>query len=81
MPIYCYNCKDCSHEFEVRHSMVFEDQACLSCKSKNVFKVPSLNTTRVSPASPRVGKIVDDYIEETKSLIKAEKKNLKKEVL
>lgn len=81
MPTYCYSCKDCSHEFESRHSMNFEDQACLSCKSKNVFKIPSLSTVKPSVSSPRVGKIVDDYIKETKSLIKTEKKNLKKEVL
>ena len=81
MPIYCYSCKDCSHEFEARHPMNFEDQVCLSCKSKNVFKVPSLSTVKPSASSSRVGKIVDDYIKETKSLIKAEKKSLKKEVL
>ena len=82
MPVYCYKCNDCKEEFEVRHSMSFEDQACPTCNSANVFKVPSLNIeahTRIH--TNRAGKIVDNYIKDTKEEIKKEKNRLREREL
>ena len=83
MPTYCYSCKDCNYEFEIKHSMSFESQNCLKCKSLNVFKIPSLSILKkpkdVSRSKP--GKLVDQYIEETRLSVKKEKQNLKSKVL
>ena len=80
MPVYCYKCTDCEHEFEIRHSMSYEDQECESCNSKNVFKIPSLSLHRTQHNRPaRVGKIVDEYIHDAKKEIKEEKKRLRSE--
>ena len=80
MPVYCYKCKECDSEFEVRHSMSYESQTCTFCGSINVFRIPKeINTKPLSSTSLRTpGKIVDKYIEETKETIKNEKDNLKK---
>lgn len=80
MPLYCYRCQDCYHEFEVRHSMSFEDQTCTECSSTNVFKLPSLSQTRTSlKTSSRPGKVVDQYIQDVKKELKQEKINLRSE--
>ncbi len=77
MPVYQYRCSDCEHDFEIRHSMNFSDQLCLKCNSKNIFKVPSLMNHRVLKNETEPGKIVDNYIKETKKEINKEKKALK----
>ena len=82
MPVYCYKCKDCEFEFEVRHSMSYEDQKCNSCDSEDVFKIPSLSLNRSIQTRPvRAGKVVDEYIHDAKKEIKEEKKRLKSEEL
>ena len=82
MPVYCYSCKDCDHSFEIRHSMNFEDQTCLKCDSERVFRVPSLQNKikKTSNTSHRVGKVVDDFIKDTKKELSTERKNLQKEI-
>ncbi len=78
MPLYCYRCQDCSHEFEVRHSMSFEDQKCEECNSINVFKVPSLGQVKKVLKTPgKAGKIVNQYIEDMKKEVKQEKRSLR----
>lgn len=80
MPVYCYKCKDCSEEFEVRHSMSFEDQACLFCDSKNIFKLPSMSKRKVEQSTKkRAGMVVDEYIENAKKEIKQQKIDLRTE--
>jgi len=80
VPVYCYKCKDCSEEFEVRHSMSFEDQACLFCDSKNIFKLPSMSKRKVEQSTKkRAGMVVDEYIENAKKEIKQQKIDLRTE--
>lgn len=80
MPTYCYKCKMCSEEFEVRHSMNYEEQHCIKCYSEQVFKIPSLGMPKISkPTASKTGKIVDEYIEDVKKEIKREKIKLKSE--
>ena len=83
MPVYCYKCKNCESEFEVRHSMSFEGQECLQCKSKDVFRIPSLNSVSTAQLtkSRKVGSVVDDYIKDVKKEVKQEKKRLQSEEL
>ena len=61
--------------------MSFEDQKCISCGSKNIFKVPSLQEPiREEDYSSRTGKIVDDYIKTAKEEVDREKHLMKSEV-
>ena len=63
--------------------MTFDSQLCLICQSSNVFRLPSeisLTSVSVVPnTKQKPGKIVDEYIRETKKEIEKEKKNLKGE--
>jgi len=80
VPVYCYRCNNCAEEFEVRHSMSFEDQQCLNCESTNVFKIPSLGNRKTHRKELlRPGKIVDEYIRDAKKEIKQEKAKLRSE--
>lgn len=79
MPVYCYKCTDCELEFEVRHSMSFEDQLCVGCESEKVFKIPSLSSSQIisGTRASKPGKVVDNYIRDVKQEIKQEKKELR----
>ena len=82
MPIYCYSCKECEHQFEIRHSMFYDSQRCIKCDSCDVFKIPSLSLYKAPlKSTQRTGKIVDDYIRDVKEEIKQEKHKLKSEEL
>lgn len=84
MPLYIYSCDECSHKFEARHGMFFEEQRCAKCHSEHVFKIPSIGSgapTLQGPSSTRPGQVVDRYIEDTKNDIKREKKKLRSEEL
>ena len=83
MPLYTYKCYSCKTIFDVRHGMFFESQRCVKCYSEDVFRLPSeITTTKINnqnKESNKPGKIVDEYIEETKKAIKEEKKKLSSE--
>lgn len=82
MPVYCYRCSECGVDFEARHSMAYEDQICTSCGSDNIFKIPSLSPHKATVESTqKVGKVVDEYIQDAKKEIKKEKQRLKTEEL
>ena len=73
MPAYCYKCNVCKHEFTVRHSMSFEDQHCVECDSKDVFKIPTILEKIRITSNKKVGSIVNKHIEETRQEVKQEK--------
>ncbi len=77
MPKYNYKCFACNKEFEVRHSMTESIESCTFCQEKNVKKIPSLNFS-VGKASS-AGKLVKEYIEDTKRQVSDEKDKLKRE--
>lgn len=80
MPVYCYKCSDCDHNFEIRHSMSYDEQICIECGSTSVFKIPSLSTSKIAPPrQSKAGSIVDNYIKGAKKELKMEKKKLKRE--
>ena len=81
MPMYCYRCKKCHVEFEVWHSMSYNDQKCLECESSQIFIIPSLTEKILVNRTKKPGKVVNNFIEDTKKEIKKEKKKLKSEVL
>ena len=60
--------------------MSFEDQACLFCDSKNIFKLPSMSKRKVEQSTKRrAGMVVDEYIENAKKEIKQQKIDLRTE--
>ena len=82
MPIYCYRCKDCDAEFEKRHRMHESINKCEVCQSENIFKVPSIQQTKTANTiTSKAGKIVDQYIVDTKKEIQLEKERIRKEEL
>ncbi len=82
MPTYVYNCPDCKIEFEIRHSMSFDKQRCIECGSKNIFKIPHLQSRKTSISSKtKVGKVVDSFIKDAKNEMKQEKLKLKSKQL
>lgn len=86
MPVYLYRCRSCEEAFEVRHSMSEEQEKCTLCGSESIFRVPSLSDVKVPrhlnyTHKKKSGKIVDQYIVDTKKEIKKEKDKLRKEEL
>ena len=86
MPVYLYHCKSCDETFEVRHSMSEEQTECVKCKSESIFRVPSLSEIKFQnhlnyAHKQATGKVVNDFIEETKQAVKKEKRDLQKEEL
>ncbi len=80
MPVYTYHCNECKFEFEARHSMSYESQACKSCASPNVTRVPSsLGAAKSAMGSvpQRLGSVVKEFIESTKKEVGSDKKALK----
>lgn len=57
--------------------MDYDSQVCESCGSSSVFKIPSLSNFKSSPSTTQPGKVVDEYIRDTKKEIREDKKNLK----
>ena len=82
MPTYVYSCSDCKIEFEIRHSMSFDEQRCIECGSENTFKIPHLQSKKSSISSKiKAGKVVDSFIEDAKKEVKQEKLKLKSKQL
>jgi hypothetical protein len=81
VPVYIYKCKDCRQTFEKKHGMFFELDRCDLCSGADIFKVPSIQTvTKVEKrSSKKPGKIVDEYIKDTKEEVKIEKRKLASE--
>ena len=79
MPVYCYKCNNCNEEFEIKHSMSFEEQKCLFCNSEDIFKVPSLSIIEknYNRTTSKAGTVVDKYIKDAKEELKKEKISLK----
>ena len=77
MPVYCYRCKKCNKHFEIKHSMFFEGQTCIFCESSKIFKLPSIMKKQNNNFQNKPGKIVNNFIEETRKEINKDKKELK----
>ena len=77
MPKYHYRCKNCLHEYSVRHSIKEKREDCEKCE-------PEGTLIRI-PFSPFVikrgeaGKVVQKHIEEAKQDISREKEEMQKE--
>ena len=81
MPRYIYECEACNGEFEISHGMFHEQRECILCKRLGtITKKPSFRIKKqLSEAPSRVGKVVDEFIEDAKKELKKQKKDLKSE--
>ena len=77
MPKYCYKCKECEYEFEVRHGMKEKLYDCENCNNEqSLARIPQLTNIRrtTDVGKQKVGSLVKEYIEENKKVLKEEKK-------
>ena len=77
MPRYAYQCRACTHEFEVFHGMSEKLESCEEC-SGTLFRVPSTTfTTTKTNAAEKPGQMVKEFIQDAKEEIEAEKEKMK----
>jgi len=80
VPIYTYNCLQCSEFFEVRHGIAEKAEECKLCKNKKIKKVPSMPLLLKKSAPEdggKVGDVTKKFIENSREDLKKEKKSLK----
>jgi len=79
MPTYTYQCLECSHVFDEFHSMSETVEKCEKCQSKvKRLLSRSLNIKKsVNFGKKKPGSVVNQYIEDVKEEIKAEKARIK----
>ena len=77
MPKYCYRCKECEYQFEVRHSMKEKLYDCENCNNEqSLTRIPQLTNIKrdTNVGKQKVGSIVKDHIEENRRILKEQKK-------
>jgi len=60
-----------------------QQNSCILCSGESVFKIPAIANTNISKNNKNKnsppGRLVDDYIKQTKQDVKREKRRLKSE--
>ena len=77
MPKYCYRCKECDYEFEIRHGISERLYDCEKCNnSQSLERIPQMtNIVRTTEVGKqKVGSLVKEHIEENKKILREEKK-------
>ena len=76
MPRYSYKCYGCQCTFEAVHGILEEQEACISCESKKLKRVPQMPYIHREQTSKgeRVGEETKRAIEENRTLLEQEKK-------
>ena len=77
MPKYCYRCKECEYEFEVRHGMKERLYNCENCNNvESLERIPQLtNIVKTAEVGKqKAGSLVKEHIEENKKILREEKK-------
>ena len=78
MPRYVYKCRKCEGSFTTFHGMTEDQDYCELCEESGcVFRIPQMPSVTI--VKEKAGKIVKEYIEDTKKEIKKEKERLTKE--
>ena len=74
MPKYCYRCKNCEYQFEVRHAMRDRLYDCEKCGLPEVLvRIPQL-VYKQSIEPEKTGSLVKEYIEKNREVLKEQKK-------
>ena len=76
MPRYTYRCIKCDHVFDIVHGIFDDQDACTSCDSNKLKRVPQVPHIRREHTSEgeRVGEATKRAIEENRALLKEERK-------
>ena len=76
MPKYCYRCKECDYQFEIRHAMGDRLYNCEECGFyESLIRIPQLTTKPVEHRHAKVGDKVKEFIESNKNILKEQIKN------
>ena len=76
MPKYCYQCKECEHQFEIRHSMRDRLYDCPECDvAESLVRIPQLINKNILHTSckNKVGNKVKEYIDANRQVLKEQK--------
>lgn len=77
MPVYTYKCNECSEVYEKFHSIKIRLMDCILCSAESSLeRIPSNIASVIYKNSD--GKIVREYIEDTKSEVRKYKRDLQK---
>ena len=76
MPRYTYKCVKCDHVFDIVHGIFDDQDACTSCDSNSLKRVPQMPNIRREQSSEgeRVGEVTKRAIEENRALLREERK-------
>ena len=83
MPKYFYSCDNCEYEHVTYHGISEILKDCPECNIEALVRVPQLthsNPTGDINKPSRPGKIVDQFIKDSKQELKTEKQKLASEV-
>jgi len=77
MPRYSYQCEPCDEYYEITHGMKESvDLHCIQC-GESLSKIPSIPLgIKAKTTEKRTGNVVKSYIEDSKSDLKNQKKDL-----
>ncbi len=76
MPKYCYQCRECEHEFEIRHSMRDRLYDCPECEiAETLVRIPQLINKKIrhDSCNGKVGDKVKEYIEANRQVLNEQK--------
>ena len=78
MPKYCYQCKNCEHQFEIRHSMRDRLYDCPECElAESLARIPQLIQRQVKKQeNKKTGQLVKEYIEKNREVLKEQKREV-----
>lgn len=83
MPKYFYSCDNCGYEHKTYHGINEILKDCPECNTEGLIRVPQIthsNSTGDSNKPSRPGKIVDQFIKDSKQELKAEKQKIANEI-
>ena len=71
MPKYYYKCKECEHQFDIRHAMGDRLFNCDECGFlESLVRIPQLTTKPIGHGHAKVGDKVKEFIESNKEVLK-----------
>jgi len=80
MPKYEYKCKTCNEHFFLRHGIKEKIEKRPTCEKEcDLERIPTISFRKIEKKKKKVGKVVRDYIEDTKKEIEEEKEHLKQD--
>ena len=77
MPKYCYQCEECNHGFEIRHSIRDRLYDCPECnRAESLARIPQIENKNIqhAPRNEKIGDKVKEYIEINKQILKEQQR-------